>query len=99
MSDDRAAGPAGPARRKPGPKGPRETCQACCPSCDLHFAGQTAFDRHVRAGRHIDPYTDRDGAWVLKQGTCRHSTTAPDGVTPIHKRVWIHGLPSAWMGE
>lgn len=29
-------------------RGPKAlTCRACCPSCGLHFAGDTAFDLHL----------------------------------------------------
>lgn len=31
---------------------PRKHCTACCPSCGLHFLGETAFDAHLGSAKN-----------------------------------------------
>lgn len=36
---------------------PRESNQAHCAKCHLHFTTPSAFDRHIHRGEHVDPAT------------------------------------------
>jgi hypothetical protein len=64
---------------------PRNRCQACCPPCGLHFAGTSAFDRHLSDEGHRDPreVRRRDGTAGLvvktEAGECRMIVADRDG--------------------
>ena len=45
------------------------TCRSCCPSCGLHFAGDTAFDLHL--GSHHTGWEHRDPSEVRNTKTGR----------------------------
>jgi hypothetical protein len=84
----------------------RLTCQACCPSCGLHFAGDDAFARHLSDDGHRDPreVRRRDGSPGLvvktEAGECRMVVADRDGrkLPPLRPIVIWQTPPSGWAG-
>lgn len=69
-------------------------CRACCPSCDLHFTSDGAFERHLAISGHRDPREARrkDGspAFAVRtvDGRCRMVVADRDG-RPVPPRVVV----------
>lgn len=71
---------------------PAPTCRACCPTCNLHFTGQVAFDRHLGnerkgwAHNHPLDVTDDDEATIYGRegGRCRNGPEADAAVMIWH---------------
>ena len=45
----------------------RTTCQACCPRCGMHFAGERAFELHLGGPGADPPWSHHDPRDVLRR--------------------------------